>query len=473
MFLKSISIKNFRLFSDAGFSVDLLNIPDGKKEGSGLTVFAGENGCGKTTILDAISLSLLEYRGDSFTIEDFNNPREYCLIEAKAKDPFEVKKTMPKGSFKAKGFIFKAGLRDRRASTFLSSMIVSDLYYDSLDPENPKPNSPDLRVSVNNPFSGKRFSDNDFLVLDRNRLYQIKAGTFSSTRFDRLMEDLDYQYVKSTSNVPNINNAVFEIIKQAKPSNSFLKNALSKFKELTGIDSNLDFIDNYHPYKTASFVSRKDNNQQIKISSLGSGYEMIFTLIYSYYLSLQSNKQLIVIIDEPELHMHPKLQQKLLTFLLSVSKDSQVFISTHSPLLIKQLSTCSNVKIYILDNNKTLIPMSDRVLPYSSSNETNYLAFNLPSDEYHNELFGMIVSNGWLTDFESGKQKMKYIRQNKNGTKSEEERTLSHYIRDVMHHPENKNNSQYTYEMLSESIIEMRNYIEERNNPFDRNDIFE
>lgn len=58
MFISKLSIKNFRLFDDTKeHEIKDFNIPNGKDDddGSGLTVFVGENGCGKTTILDAIS----------------------------------------------------------------------------------------------------------------------------------------------------------------------------------------------------------------------------------------------------------------------------------------------------------------------------------------------------------------------------------------------------------------------------------
>lgn len=55
MFISKLSIKNFRLFDDTKeHEIKDFNIPNGKDDGSGLTVFVGENGCGKTMILDAI-----------------------------------------------------------------------------------------------------------------------------------------------------------------------------------------------------------------------------------------------------------------------------------------------------------------------------------------------------------------------------------------------------------------------------------
>jgi len=75
MFIKKITAQNFRLFSASKvFEVDEINIPDSINEGSGLTAFVGENGCGKTSLLDVMALPLLSYKADSFSLNDFNNP---------------------------------------------------------------------------------------------------------------------------------------------------------------------------------------------------------------------------------------------------------------------------------------------------------------------------------------------------------------------------------------------------------------
>ncbi len=105
---------------------------------------------------------------------------------------FSADSSFVKGNFNAKGFQFKAGVRSRATRAYLSSIVVTDQLFIKSDPSKPKDGSPDLRVSVNNPFSGKRFNENDIVFLDKNRYYQTKAGSFNQTRFDRLMEDFDY-----------------------------------------------------------------------------------------------------------------------------------------------------------------------------------------------------------------------------------------------------------------------------------------
>ena len=128
-------------------------------------------------------------------------------ISIYAQEEFKVDKTMPRTSFQAKGFNFVANIRSRSAGNYLSSIVVSDQKFIKGDSaQGIKDDSPDLRVNVNNPFIGKRFSENDILFLDKQRLYQTRAGNFNITRFDRLMEDFNYLYLKGKEgNIVNLN----------------------------------------------------------------------------------------------------------------------------------------------------------------------------------------------------------------------------------------------------------------------------
>ena len=461
MFIKKITIQNFRLFSsDKQFEIDNLNIPDGSNAGSGLNVFIGENGGGKTALLDAFVLPILEYKTESFSISDFNNPTEKTEINIYSKNDFEVAGTMPKGSFVAKGFSFEAGLRSKESKTYLSSIVVSDQKFISVDPEKPKSFSPDLRVSVNNPFKGKRFSENDILFLDKNRLFQTRSGNFNSTRFDRLMEDFNHQYIKN-SEIDNLNNDLNDKIKREKVENNFLSEAITKFAEISGSSISLDFLDNHTPFKNAFFAKGKDNNQQILLSNLGSGYEMIFSLLYSFYLAKQGGKQLIVLIDEPELHLHPNLQEKFIEFLLDSSKEAQIIITSHSPLLVKQVSYNDKVKIGIIKNGEEIVNVGDRLLSYISANETNFLAFDLATEEYHNELYEELKythgANKGCKEFDNDffcavKGEIKdspWI-----GHQNEVSRHT--FIRNQIHHQ--KDNGKTEYAKLKESIEKMRTF---------------
>lgn len=475
MKIKSIDIENFRLFENLKLSN--IGIPDGEK-GSGITVFVGENGCGKTTILDAVALPLLEYKSDNFSIYDFHDPKKMTKIKILTESDFNYDGTMPKAIYKGKGFIFEAKKRQRVNAAYLSSMVASDQKFIRADGvSKPTDNSPDLRINVNNPFKGVRFNENDVLYLDKNRTFQIRSGTYNSTKFDRLMEDFNYQYIQSCNECPpDLNDECVQTKIKSKIEHQFFEETIREFCELTELKIRLNLLDNWRPFKNAFLAENKNNKLQINLSSQGSGFDMIFALIYSFNLAKQSKKQLIILIDEPELHMHPKLQLSLVRLLIKMSVDSQILLTTHSPLLVKQIMENELAKIIVIkktDDVYYVEPTKKRVLPYISANEINYLAFQLATAEYHNELYGCLQNlaivddrdnynetsfNTWL-DEKGCKQTKVWKKINSSGKYHEQTCVLQIYIRNFIHHPENKNNEKFSDNELKQSIDEMRKII--------------
>lgn len=463
MFILNLEIKNYRLFkTNDTFKINNFNIPDNENEGSGLNILVGENGCGKTTILDAISSAMIDYKAEAFKLTEINNTKENTEIIITSDKDFNVNGIFPKSNFDAVGFKFIGKIRSRVNKSHLLNPVVSEQYYISKNPDKPAPTSPELRVNVPNSFGSKRYNETDILYLDKNRLFQTRSGTYNSTRFDRIMNDFNFQYNKNTKIFENLNDDLNKRIKLDKIENTYLEDAINKFYEISGYRVKLDFINNYLPFSNASFTISQDNNMQIGLSDLGSGYEMMFSLIYSYYLSKQNGKSLIILIDEPELHLHPMLQEKFVNFLLEISKNSQIIITTHSPLLIKQFSYNEKVKNIILYKDRTVKNFAERKLTYISCNETNYLAFNLPTEEYHNELYEELkfkyaedltikrFDNEFFVQLK--KEKAEYPEKGKENSVS-----LHTYIRNQIHH--RKENGIPDKGLLRKSIEIMRSYL--------------
>lgn len=263
MFIKKITIKNFRLFSSENeFEIDDINIPDTEHEGSGLNVFVGENGSGKSALLEAFSLPILEYKTKDFGIDNFNDIKKNIEIKIYSQEEFDVRKTMPRQPpFKAKGFYFEARERSMERKAYLSTIVVNDQRYISANSSEDK-DSPDLRVNVNNPFSGKRFDETDVLFLDKNRTFQTKSGNFNTTRFDRLMEDFGHQYLKNVgTGITNLNDELSDKIKKGKIQNKFLSDAINKFQKISQLEDSeikLDFYIIMSHSKMRSLLQKKE-----------------------------------------------------------------------------------------------------------------------------------------------------------------------------------------------------------------------
>lgn len=103
-------------------------------------------------------------------------------------------------------------------------------------------------------------------------------------------------------------------------------------------------------------ILTKDNGELIEISRASSGEKEIFNLLLGIFAFNIKNG--IVIIDEPELHLHPKWQYFLLELFsdLSIERGIQFFIVTHSPHFITQKSVKNVLRVYAMDGESRVIP---------------------------------------------------------------------------------------------------------------------
>ena len=178
------------------------------------------------------------------------------------------------------------------------------------------------------------------------------------------------------------------------------------------------------------------------------------------------NTHIIYAIEEPETSQHTQHQLKLIETLkkLSLDTNSQIIITTHSPRIVKELAYENIIMVTSIDNSRRLINIEKSLLPYPSLNEVNYLAFNEITEEYHDELYGHIYEMKLMKEFLAQYDNNMEYRYPSNINNGKIDKVcLSKYIRDQIHHPENKLNNKYTLEQLEESINRMRLFIQNKN----------
>lgn len=108
-------------------------------------------------------------------------------------------------------------------------------------------------------------------------------------------------------------------------------------------------------------ILTKDNGEKIEISQASSGEKEIFNLLLGAFAFNIKNG--VIIVDEPDLHLHPKWQYLLLElfFNLSGKRGIQFFLVTHSPHFITEKSINNVFRVYADDGESKVIspPISD------------------------------------------------------------------------------------------------------------------
>lgn len=138
------------------------------------------------------------------------------------------------------------------------------------------------------------------------------------------------------------------------------------------------------------------NGKSIAIDQLSTGEKQV--VFRGTYLLKNSNNLNggTILIDEPELSMHPKWQEKIFQyyrglFTNGTNQTTQIIFATHSEYVIRSaIEDKDNVLLIVLTNktgNVTVQTTADRVLPTLSASEVNYLAFDIKSVDYHIALY--------------------------------------------------------------------------------------
>ena len=148
------------------------------------------------------------------------------------------------------------------------------------------------------------------------------------------------------------------------------------------------------------------NGKEISIDKLSTGEKQI--VFRGIYL-LKNNKKLngaAIMVDEPELSMHPKWQKNILKYYKDLftengNQNVQLFIATHSEYVLEEaLSNKADNLVIVLNDVNGVIEAkridAPSVLPSITSAETTYLAFDIVSNDYHIELYGHLQQKASL-----------------------------------------------------------------------------
>lgn len=174
----------------------------------------------------------------------------------------------------------------------------------------------------------------------------------------------------------------------------------------------------------------------------------------------------ILLLDEPETHLHPQAQEYLLGELISITKNTRnniAVFATHSNYMIDKDDLGRNHRISKSHGKTIQDPLDGRTASYAS---VTYEVFGIPSNDYHNELFSRLHSNYQDESPEDEKrngikyfdvevfQKMFNLSADKPWRKTPKQISLPTFIRNCINHPDNGDS--FTAAELKKSIDFLR-----------------
>lgn len=315
--LKSITIENYRSIGENPITIDF---PENQP-----VILIGENNSGKTNIIRAIDILFGEWHPKYKEFEDhdyFGRKGENKIIIKAEVSEFQ-NKLGRSGEYTCTGFkleVQKGG----------QNKFVAIQYEDGNE----------------NQYVSNELREELTAVLitsEQNLNYQLSY----STKYTLLSKVTKAFHDKLTSDADKVERLkdLYKKILNIFDEVSEFKNFKEKMSSITG-----DLIQNmthglqldfsaYDPsnyYKNLRVLPHE--NQEVRsFDELGTGQQQILALSFAhaYAKCFKNKKGLILIIDEPEAHLHPLAQKWLARTLYQMAKDGlQMVITTHSPYFI-------------------------------------------------------------------------------------------------------------------------------------------
>ena len=341
MKIEKVHIKNVKGIKDLKLSF--------KKDNKilDLIVLAGVNGSGKTTILEAIK--------DFFSNRYLNSNNQSIDLNIF----FEISEN----KFLKKIENFTNNNPENKLSNFFHILLVStyeyDIKYRTQIKQNLKIPPKIIYVPANNSFEEVE-TETTTLSIEYEFINIINSSvmndipSYIATRRNYLAtieEDLTMKEV--TNKVVNEINGIFSILELDVKLKGFSKD-----------EKTLPIFEN-------------SAGEEFDINDLSSGEKQLFLRTLS--IKMLEPKNSIILIDEPELSLHPKWQQRIIEVYKKIGENNQIIVATHSPHI---LGSVSNENIFILyrnENGKIEVKTGDEL----------YSSYGQPVDRVLKDIMGL------------------------------------------------------------------------------------
>lgn len=354
MFIKELQIKGYK------------NAKQNSKIcfNKGLNILVGENGIGKTTIIDALRLILKE--------DDYNNKIKEEDFYKSFTDSEDISNSI---SVK----LFFDGLSDKEKIIYLSWSDADNNTILNMNIANKINNRGYYKketwggLSKASIYESELLDNIECIYLPPLRDAETKLIEGRNSRLARLLKKLYKEEIEQNKR----NNKEIPIVKATKEFNQELiekkdykisqanEKISNKMQEIIGNTfgqstniqfSEIDFDKIIHSLRLMFFptIGQNDIEKFRNISENSLGYNNLLymaTILAEIELSNEDYK--LILIEEPEAHLHPQLQTQFIKYVEKIVKDKQnlqVIITTHSTVLASSVSIENIVHITEEDN---------------------------------------------------------------------------------------------------------------------------